>query len=156
MSLFWIGARAFDDLQGAIALPTPTHATEYRPGQDGLTVHALGRRGREFELTSTVYTTTWLDAAAILATYHADPSLSPVNIIRQTETYALGVFRFIVLGVDPLPTQPCVSWSGLRIVSSFVTRVTLTPAFKVQARWRIVAIDTSLAIGYSPPPPAIP
>jgi len=153
MSFYSIGNRTFDDLAGAIVLPTPTHATEYRPGQDGLTVHALGRRGREFELTSTVYTNTWLDAAAIIATYHADPSLSPVNIIRRTETYALGSFRFVVLGVDPLPTKAVVSWDGIRLISSVATRVYLSPAFRVQARWRIVAIDTSLAIGFTPAPP---
>jgi hypothetical protein len=153
MSFYSIGTRVFDDLAGAIVLPTPHHSTEYRPGQDGLTVHAIGRRGREFELVSSVYTNSWADAAVILSTYHSDPSLSPVNIVRRTETYAASAVRFIVLGVDPEPTEPAVSWDGIRLVLGVPTRVFLTPAFRVRARWRMVAIDTSLPIGYTPPVP---
>jgi hypothetical protein len=153
MTLYAIGTRTFDDLRGAIWLPTPHHDTEHRPGQDGLTVHATGRRGREFELVSSVYAASWAAAAELGIVYHADPSLTPLNIVRGTETYASTVFRFICLGVSLEPVRELVSWSGVRIISSAPTRVTVAPAFLVTARWRLVAIDTSLAIGYTPAPP---
>lgn len=153
MSLYSIGARTFDDLRGAIWLPTPNHETEHRPGQDGISVHSTGRRGREFELVSYVYAASWADAAALGIVYHADPSLTPVNIVRQTETYASTAIRFICLGVTLEPVREMVSWSGLRVISTVLTRVTVAPAFLVTARWRLVAIDTSLAIGYTPPAP---
>ncbi len=151
MSLYSIGSREFDDLRGAIWLPTPHHDTEHRPGQDGLTVHATGRRGREFELVSSVYADSWANAAALGIVYHADPSLTPVNIVRQTEGYAATDIRFVCLGVTVEPVRELISWSGLRIISTVLTRVTVAPAFLVTARWRLVAIDTSLAIGYTPP-----
>ncbi|MFN7318640.1 MAG: hypothetical protein ACK5S6_03920 [bacterium] len=153
MSIYSIGARAFDDLRGAIWLPTPNHETEHRPGQDGLSVHSTGRRGREFELVSSVYASSWADAAALGIVYHADPSLAPLNIVRGTETYAATSIRFVCLGVTLEPVREIVSWSGLRVISSVLTRVTVSPAFLVTARWQLVAIDTSLAIGYTPAPP---
>jgi hypothetical protein len=102
---------------------------------------------------SFTYAPSWADAALVGIDYHADPSLTPLNIVRGTETYAATVFRFICLGVTLEPVRELVSWSGVRVIATVPTRITVAPAFLVTARWRLVAVDTSLTIGYTPPAP---
>jgi hypothetical protein len=80
------------------------------------------------------------------AGYYADPSLALLNIIRATEDYTATPFRFICLGVH-VSIIPVVSFTGIRILSSVPTRVTVAPAFCVRAQWRLVAVDASLVIG---------
>jgi hypothetical protein len=70
-----------------------------------------------------------------MADYYLEPSLTHRNIIRDAETYASSIFRFIVLGVN-VRIENRVIYLGLRASG----RVTVTPAFAVVARWRIIAI----------------
>jgi hypothetical protein len=132
---FYIGSREFDDLQGDIILPTPAHDVESRAGQDGVVVFSQGTRGREFELESEFHINSYASAVSLMADYYLEPSLTHRNIIRDAETYASSVFRFIVLGVN-VRIENRIIYHGLRASG----RVTVTPAFAVVARWRMIAI----------------
>jgi hypothetical protein len=150
MTIYSIGDVYFDDLTGDVVLPTPHNEVESHAGQDGVTVFASGTRGRDFYLESVFHETSWANANTLQLAYYAAPSLAPLNIVRGTETYAATAFRFIVLDVH-VSIRPVVAWSGLRVISTFLTRVNIVPAFAVTARWHLVAIDTSLVIGGPPP-----
>lgn len=155
--MFFIGARQFDDLVGDIFLPSPQHDIESHAGQDGVVVFANGKRGREFTLESHFHVNTWALACSLMADYYAEPTLTPYNIIRGTENYAATNFRFVVLGVE-VAIVPQIYWSGIRTISTVLTRVQVSPAFRVVGKWRLVAIDTSLELTdpLAPPPPPPP
>jgi hypothetical protein len=151
MSVYSIGDVYFDDLTGDVVLPTPHNEVESHAGQDGVTVFASGKRGRDFYLESVFHETSWANANTLQLFYYAAPGLAPLNIVRGTETYALTAFRFIVLDVH-VSIEPVIAWTGLRVIASVLTRLNIAPAFAVKARWHLVAIDTSLVIGGPPPP----
>ena len=132
---FYIAAREFDDLQGDIILPTPMHDAESRTGQDGVVVFSTGKRGQEFELTSEQHVDTYAAAVSLMADYYVEPSLTPRNIVRGTETYAASVFKFVILGVH-VEIKSKVYWQGLRSTG----RVNVSPAHCVVARWRMIAV----------------
>ena len=134
---FYIGAREFDDLVGDIILPTPNIDVESRTGQDGIVAFATGKRGREFELTSLFHLNTYAAAVSLMADYYVEPSVTPHNIIRGTETYAGSAFSFVVLSVQ-VEIVSKISWQGLRASG----RVAVSPAHCVQARWRMIAVTT--------------
>jgi hypothetical protein len=128
-----IGARSFDDLKGAINLPTRMHDVESRTGQDGVVVFSTGKRGVPFILESLYVETTYLLAQTLANAYQLDPSLTPVNIVRGTVDFTATSFRFVVIGVEVQNIEPVISWVGARGSAS--------PAFKVRAAWRIQAIE---------------
>ena len=152
MTIYSIGDVYFDDLTGDVVLPTPHNEVESHSGQDGVTVFASGKRGRDFYLESVFHESSWLNANTLQAAYYAAVGLAPLNIVRGTETYAASNFKFIVLDVH-VSIRPVVAWSGLRVISSVLTRVNVAPAFAVTARWHLVAIDTTLTIGGPTPEP---
>ena len=150
MTIYSLGDVFFDDLTGDVVLPTAHNEVESHAGQDGLTVFASGKRGRNFYLESVFYHTSWANANTLQLAYYNAVGLAPLNIVRGTETYAATPIRFVVLDVH-VSIEPVVAWSGLRWISSVLTRVNIAPAFAVKARWHLVAIDTSLVIGGPPP-----
>ena len=133
---YYIGSREFDDLQGNIILPTPKQDVESRSGQDGVVVFSTGKRGQEFELTSEYHVNTFAAAVSLMADYYVEPSLTPRNIIRGTETYLASAFKFVIIGVQ-VEIQSKVFWQGLR----FAGRVNVSPAHCVKARWRMIAVE---------------
>lgn len=133
---FYLGGLEFDDLQGNIILPTPMHDVESRSGQDGLVVFSTGKRGQEFEITSEFHINTYANAVLLMADYYDSPTLATINIIRGTENYAATPFRFLILGVH-VEIVSKVYWQGLR----FSGRVSVSPAYCVIARWRMVAVQ---------------
>jgi hypothetical protein len=132
---FYIGTTEFDDIKGDIILPTPAHDVESRSGQDGVVVFSTGLRGMEFELTTDFHVTTYAAAVTLMGTYYSFPSTSLLNIVRGTEDYTATDYRFVVLGVM-VSIVPNVAWTGIRAAG----RVSLSPAFSVVARWRMIAI----------------
>jgi hypothetical protein len=155
VSIYSIGDVYFDDLTGDVVLPTPQNEVESHAGQDGVTVFASGKRGRDFYLESMFVSNTWANANTLQLAYYNAPTLAPLNIVRGAETYAATTIRFVVLDVH-VSIEPLVAWSGLRIISSLLTRVHIAPAFAVKARWHLVAIDTALEIGGPVPDPDPP
>ena len=149
--IYSIGTVFFDDLTGDVVLPSPSNEVESHSGQDGVTVFASGKRGRDFYLESVFHESSWANANTLQLAYYAAPGLAPLNIVRGTETYAATAFRFVVLDVH-VSIEPLVSWTGLRVIASILTRLNIAPAFAVKARWHLVAIDTRLELGGPPPP----
>lgn len=129
---FSIGAREFDDLQGVIETPTRKHDVETRSGQDGSVVFSVGQHGVPFGLDSMFVCASYADAHALEIVYANDPSLTPLNIVRGSTTYAATSIRFIVLGVKVTSIKPLIAWSG--------PRGNLSPAFAVYARWTLQAV----------------
>jgi hypothetical protein len=129
-----IGSRVFDDLRGPVIIPTPTFDVEAFAGQDGLTAFAVGTRGQPFELESEYVASSYAAAITLQNSMYADPGLSPQSIVRETENYS-GVYGFIILGVT-VRIESAAVWIGRR--SGVVT--TISPAYRVLGRYRLVAV----------------